>query len=64
VSPVRPGPGRAAIIRLAGGMDCGLDVDPWKPAKRTNDQSARAFSEAGLMMFPSLRGCNGNPPTR
>jgi acetyl esterase/lipase len=49
---------RAAIIWITGG-DCNSIGDVWSPAPADNDQSARAFREAGiLMMFPSLRGGN------
>jgi dienelactone hydrolase len=49
------------IIWITGG-DCNSIGDVWSPAPADNDQSARAFREAGiLMMFPSLRGGNENP---
>jgi acetyl esterase/lipase len=50
-----------AIIWITGG-DCNSIGDVWSPAPAENDQSARAFREAGiLMMYPSLRGGNLNP---
>lgn len=49
-----------AILWLTGGDTNSLD-DFWSPGPESNDQSARAFREAGLvMMFPSLRGGNTN----
>lgn len=45
-----------AIIWLAGADGSSL-IDFWMPGAQSNDQSARAFREAGLiMMFPTLRG--------
>jgi dienelactone hydrolase len=49
---------KPAIIWITGG-DCNSIGDVWSPAPRSNDQSARAFRESGMvMMFPSLRGGN------
>lgn len=49
-----------AIIWLTGGDTNSLD-DFWTPGPESNDQSARAFREAGMiMMFPTLRGGNLN----
>jgi alpha/beta superfamily hydrolase len=54
----------AAIIWITGG-DANSIGDMWSRADRRNDQSARAFREAGLvMMVPSLRGGNDNPGHR
>jgi acetyl esterase/lipase len=54
----------SAIIWITGG-DCNTIGDVWSDAPPSNDQSARAFREAGiLMMFPSLRGGNENPGFR
>ncbi|BDI32431.1 hypothetical protein CCAX7_44820 [Capsulimonas corticalis] len=51
-----------AIIWLAGGFDNGIGDTPWAAADPSNDQSARAFPEAGIVtMYPSLRGGNNNP---
>ncbi len=53
-----------AIIWIAGG-DCNTIGDVWTPNDPTNDQSACAFRNAGIiMMFPSLRGGNKNPVSR
>ncbi|MDX2299019.1 MAG: prolyl oligopeptidase family serine peptidase [Xanthomonadaceae bacterium] len=60
VSP-DPGDGQRhpAIIWLTGGDSNSLS-DFWTPGPDQNDQSARAFREAGLIMaFPTLRGGNG-----
>jgi acetyl esterase/lipase len=52
-----------AIIWISGGDN--MIGDFWSPKPRTNDQSARAFREAGIVTFyPSMRGGNGNPGTR
>lgn len=54
-----------ALIWLIGGFDNGASGTPWKPAEPANDQSAAVFREAGLvMMYPSLRGGDGNPGHR
>ena len=57
-----PSPGRhPAIVWIAGGFDNSIGDTPWAPATPDNDQSARAFPEAGVVtMYPSLRGGNGN----
>ncbi len=58
-----PGDGskHPAIIWITGG-DCNSIGDVWSPAPRSNDQTAAAFRQAGIiMMFPSLRGGNNNP---
>ena len=58
-----PGDGQKhpAIIWIAGG-DCNSIGDVWSHAPRSNDQTAAAFRNAGIvMMFPSLRGGNNNP---
>ena len=53
---------RPAIVWIVGGFDNGIDDTAWKPAPPHNDQSARAFPQAGIVtMFPSLRGGNDNP---
>lgn len=50
-----------AIIWITGG-DCNTIGDVWSPPEPGNDQSARQYREAGIvMMFPSLRGGNDNP---
>ncbi|MDQ0463175.1 dienelactone hydrolase [Caulobacter ginsengisoli] len=61
-----PGDGRRhpAIIWITGG-DANSIGDVWGPRPARNDQTARAFREAGIvMMFPSLRGGNRNPGHR
>ena len=66
VTPLhRDGKKRPAIVWIQGGFYWGVDNSAWAPAPRTNDQSARAFREAGLVeMLPSLRGCDDNPGDR
>jgi dienelactone hydrolase len=54
-----------AIIWMTGGDSSTIDGSIWRPAPRDNDQSARAFREAGVVtMYPSLRGGNDNPGHR
>jgi pimeloyl-ACP methyl ester carboxylesterase len=65
VSP-DPGDGRrhAAIVWLTGGDSNSLS-DFWTPGPDQNDQSVRAFREAGVIMaFPVLRGGNGGAGAR
>ena len=51
-----------AIVWISGGFDNSLGDTPWAPATPDNDQSARAFPQAGIVtMYPSLRGGNNNP---
>ena len=57
-----PGDGKRhpAIIWITGG-DCNSIGDVWSAKSRNNDQTAKPFREAGMiMMFPALRGGNGN----
>ncbi len=62
VTPVKAATKRPAMLWIAGGMDFGIGSETWEPAPRSNDQSARAFRERGLvLMRPSLRGSNENP---
>jgi dipeptidyl aminopeptidase/acylaminoacyl peptidase len=57
----KDGKKRPAIIWITGG-DCNTIGDVWTPPGAKNDQSARQYREAGIvMMFPSLRGGNDNP---
>ena len=57
----RDGQKHAAIVWLTGGDTNSLE-DVWSPQPESNDQTARPFRDAGLvMMFPSLRGGNANP---
>ena len=49
----KPGP---AVVYVLGGFSNGVGATPWSPAERVNDQSGRAFTEAGLtVMWPSRR---------
>ena len=51
-----------AIVWVAGGFDNSIGDTPWAPATPDNDQSARAFRDAGIVtMYSSLRGGNNNP---
>ncbi len=51
-----------AIVWVAGGFDNSLGDTPWAEATPDNDQSARAFYQAGIVtLYPSLRGGNANP---
>ena len=62
VSPVKNGTRRPAILWLAGGFDWSINDAFWLPSSRSNDQSARAFRDAGIvLMLPALRGSNENP---
>jgi dienelactone hydrolase len=62
VTPEPAGGGRhPAIIWITGG-DCNSIGDVWRTSPDSNDQTARAYRDAGIvMMFPSLRGGNDNP---
>jgi dipeptidyl aminopeptidase/acylaminoacyl peptidase len=60
----RDGTKHPAIVWITGG-DCNTIDSVWNPAPRNNDQTARQYREAGIvMMFPSLRGGNDNPGTQ
>jgi acetyl esterase/lipase len=60
--PPKDGKKHPAIIWIFGGFGNGIGETAWKEADPENDQSARAFREAGIvMMYPSLRGGNDNP---
>lgn len=62
VTPPRPGPKRAAVIWIGGGLDWNIGDIAWRSAPREDDRSARAFRDAGLvLMLPALRGSNENP---
>lgn len=51
-----------AIIWITGG-DCNSIGDVWSKSPASNDQTASAYRDAGIvMMFPSLRG--GNSPLK
>lgn len=57
----KDGKKRPAIVWITGG-DCNTIGDVWSRSPASNDQSARQYRDAGLvMMFPSLRGGNQNP---
>lgn len=57
-----PGAKSPAIVWIAGGFDNSLGDTPWAAATPDNDQSARAFPQAGILtLYPSLRGGNNNP---
>jgi dienelactone hydrolase len=66
VTPVhKDGKKRPAIVWIQGGFEFDINRSAWMPAPRENDQSARAFREAGMVeLLPSLRGCNDNPGAR
>ena len=54
----RDGRKHPAIVWITGG-DCNSIGDVWKPASPDNDQTARAFREAGIVtLYPTLRGGN------
>lgn len=58
--PPADGGKHPAIVWLVGGFDNGIGDTAWVPAPADNDQSARAFREAGIVtLLPSLRG--GHP---
>ena len=62
VSPAEDGARRPAIVWIPGGFDWGIGQWLWEPAPRENDQTARAFRDAGIvLMLPALRGSNENP---
>ena len=52
-----------AMLWITGGFPPGgIGADAWGPVDPTNDQTARAFREAGMvLMFPTLRGSFGSP---
>jgi alpha/beta superfamily hydrolase len=50
------------MLWIAGGFDWAIGEWAWEAPPRSNDQSARAFREAGIvLMRPALRGSNENP---
>lgn len=60
--PSHDGKRHPAIIWLTGGFSNSISAIAWVPAMPENDQSARGFRDAGiLMMYPSLRGGNTSP---
>lgn len=53
-----------AILWITGG-DCNSLGDVWTASPASNDQTASAYREAGIVtMYPSLRGGNTNPGQR
>ena len=65
---VTPDPGdgerRAAILWITGGDNNSIG-SVWNEAERSNDQTAQAFRDAGIVtMYPSQRGGNDNPGKR
>lgn len=51
-----------AIIWLVGGFGNSIGSIAWTPGPASNDQSASAFRDKGIItMYPSLRGGNENP---
>lgn len=61
-----PGDGQKhpAIIWITGG-DCNTVDGVWEVGPTSNEQSASAYRQEGIvMMFPSLRGGNDNPGRR
>jgi dipeptidyl aminopeptidase/acylaminoacyl peptidase len=67
ITPVPPGNKKRlpVIIWLTGGFSNSIGSNSWEKAPASNDQSAAAFREAGIVtMYPSLRGGNDNPGAR
>ena len=51
-----------AIIWITGGDCSTIDEGVWQDSPPSNDQTARQYREAGIvMMYPTLRGGNKNP---
>ena len=61
--PVEAETKQPAMIWITGGFPPGgIDESAWMPAPSDNDQSATSYRESGMvMMYPTLRGCVGNP---
>jgi alpha/beta superfamily hydrolase len=60
--PPQEGKKHPAIIWLVGGFSNNISATVWYEPPPENDQSARAFRNAGIVtMYPSLRGGTGNP---
>jgi dipeptidyl aminopeptidase/acylaminoacyl peptidase len=67
ITPVPPESKRRlpVIIWLTGGFSNSIGETVWGKFPPSNDQSAAAFREAGIVtMYPSLRGGNHNPGQR
>ena len=52
-----------AIVWITGGFPAGgIGSSAWEPVDSRNDQSAKVYREAGMvMMYPTFRGTSGNP---
>lgn len=62
--PPKDGKRHPAIVWITGGDSNRID-EVWIPGPRDNEQTARAYRDAGIvMMFPSLRGGHDNPGAR
>jgi len=61
--PRDPDAEHPAIIWITGGFPAGgIGASAWEPQPPSNDQSAKSYQEAGVvMMYPTLRGSFGNP---
>ena len=61
--PRKAGVKHPAIIWITGGFPAGgIGKDAWEPCASSNDQSAKVYRQANLiMMYPALRGSFGNP---
>lgn len=61
--PADPSVKSPAMIWITGGFPPGgIGESAWESAPASNDQSAKAYREQGfVMMYPTLRGCFGNP---
>lgn len=60
--PDDPNQKHPAIIWKFGGFGNGIGETAWEPQPKNNDQSASVFRQHGIvMMYPALRGGNGNP---
>jgi dienelactone hydrolase len=60
--PSKPAKKHPAIIWIVGGFSNSIGETAWEDAPPENDQSARAFRKAGIvLMFPSFRRGNDNP---
>ena len=61
--PRDPKTQQPAMVWITGGFPSGgIGESAWKAVDPKNDQSAKAYRHAGLvMMYPTLRGSYGNP---
>lgn len=60
--PPAGGGRKPCMVWATGGFSNGIDQGHFKAGPVTNDQSAAAWREAGLVLFlPSFRGGRGNP---